>query len=99
MIASWAVLLSTSKARRLSSVVIHSKQQNKKPKQLWLTGSKEQMMRHIVFYTKDALTVLRYTNLNIVEAGSLWMEAWATPADLETFDLNNWWYEVIPTVG
>lgn len=56
-------------------------------------------MKHIVFYTKDALTVLRYTSLNLIHAGSLWMEAWATPADLETFELNNWWYEVVPDVS
>lgn len=49
-------------------------------------------MTRIVFNTRDALEILRYTNLDLQKAGSLWMEAWASPADLETFRLNRWWY-------
>lgn len=50
-------------------------------------------MKHIQFYRKDALEILRYTSLNITHVGDLWMEAWATEADLGTFKLNGWWYE------
>ena len=47
----------------------------------------------IVFYTNAALVILRYTSLQITKSGSLWMEAWATPTDLNTFKLNDWWYD------
>lgn len=47
----------------------------------------------IVFRTQDAFEILRYTNLDLTKSGSLWMEAWATTADVETFKLNNWWFD------
>lgn len=52
-------------------------------------------MTRILFYTKDALEILRYTSLDVQKAGSLWMEARAHASDIETFKLNGWWYEVI----
>lgn len=52
-------------------------------------------MTRILFYTKDAREILRYTSLNLQKAGSIWMEAWAHKSDIETFKLNGWWYEPI----
>jgi len=49
-------------------------------------------MHRIIFQTAQALEILRYTSLHLTKAGSIWMEAVATDADLETFDLNGWWY-------
>lgn len=52
-------------------------------------------MTRILFYTKDAREILRYTSLDIQRAGSLWIEARAYASDLETFRLNGWWFETI----
>ena len=52
-------------------------------------------MTRILFYTKDAFEILRYTSLDIQKAGSLWMEARADASDIETFRLNGWWFETI----
>jgi len=49
----------------------------------------------ILFNRLHAFEILRHTSLNITHAGSLWMEAWASDADIETFNSNKWWYEVI----
>lgn len=46
----------------------------------------------ILFPRERALEILRYTSLKLVTAGSLWMEAWASEADIETFKLNDWSY-------
>jgi hypothetical protein len=46
----------------------------------------------IVFPRINALEILRYTNLNVIEIGSLWVTAMASQCDLETFKLNGWNY-------
>ena len=46
----------------------------------------------ILFPRERALEILRYTSLKLVTAGSLWMEAWASEADIGTFKLNGWSY-------
>jgi len=46
----------------------------------------------IIFQRTIALEVLRYTSLRLITAGDLWMEAWASEADIETFKLNGWAY-------
>jgi len=47
---------------------------------------------YIVFSRTIALEVLRYTSLRLITAGNIWMEAWASEADIETFKLNGWSY-------
>ena len=47
----------------------------------------------IIFPRVNALEVLRYTSLRLIKAGDLWMEAWASEADIETFKLNGWSYK------
>ena len=54
--------------------------------------TKQTIYTRIVFPRINALEILRYTNLDIISAGSLWMEAWASEADIETFKLNGWNY-------
>ena len=49
-------------------------------------------MTRILFNRSGALEILRYTSLHIIMAGSLWMEALASEADIETFKLNGWSY-------
>ena len=49
-------------------------------------------MKRILFNRAGALEILRYTSLQITLAGSLWMEAWASEADIQTFKLNGWSY-------
>jgi hypothetical protein len=56
-------------------------------------------MKYIQFYRKDALDVLRYTSLQSTKVGSIWCEAQASDADLETMRLNTWWYEVLSDYG
>jgi hypothetical protein len=56
-------------------------------------------MKYIQFYRKDALEVLRYTSFQNVKVGSIWCEAQASDADLETMRLNNWWFEVLADYG
>jgi len=46
----------------------------------------------IVFPRINALEILRYTNLKLIKAGDIWMEAWASESDIETFKLNGWNY-------
>jgi hypothetical protein len=46
----------------------------------------------IVFQRIKALEILRYTNLELIKAGDIWMEAYASEADIETFKLNGWNY-------
>lgn len=52
-------------------------------------------MKRIQFNRRDSLEILRYTSLNLTHVGDLWIEAWATDADVETFKLNGWWYELL----
>jgi hypothetical protein len=52
----------------------------------------ETIYTRILFPRDGALEILRYTSLKLVTAGSLWMEAWASEADIETFKLNDWSY-------
>ena len=47
----------------------------------------------IVFHTKDWFTIKPHTNLQLTQAGSLWMEAWASNVDLETFKSLALWYD------
>lgn len=47
---------------------------------------------YIVFSRTISLEVLRYTSLRLIQAGNIWMEAWASEADIETFKLNGWSY-------
>ena len=51
-----------------------------------------QKMTRILFNRAGALEILRYTSLQITLAGSLWIEALASDADIETFKLNGWSY-------
>jgi hypothetical protein len=46
----------------------------------------------ILFNRSGAFEILRYTSLHITLAGSLWIEALATEADIQTFKLNGWSY-------
>lgn len=46
----------------------------------------------IVFPRINALEILRYTNLKLIKAGDIWMEAYASESDIETFKLNGWNY-------
>jgi len=50
-------------------------------------------MTRIVFYTRDALEILRYISLDIIKAGTIWVEAWASESDLQTFKSNGWWFD------
>jgi hypothetical protein len=52
----------------------------------------KQKKTFIVFPTINALEILRYTNLELIKAGPLWMEAYASDSDIETFKLNGWNY-------
>jgi hypothetical protein len=49
-------------------------------------------MTHIIFSASDAKEILRYTSLNIISVNELYIEAYATDADIGTFKLNNWYY-------
>ena len=49
-------------------------------------------MTFIRFNRSDVLEILRYTSLQLVEVGNLWVTAYATDADIQTFELNNWTY-------
>jgi hypothetical protein len=52
-------------------------------------------MTRILFATTLALQVCRYTSIHLTHAGSLWCEAWSTDADLETFRLNGWKFDLL----
>jgi hypothetical protein len=49
-------------------------------------------MTYIIFNRKDSLEILRYTSLNLIKVGELWIEAMAHDSDIATFELNNWYY-------
>lgn len=49
-------------------------------------------MTFIVFNRSDVLEILRYTSLKLVQVGDLWVEAMASDADIQTFELNGWSY-------
>jgi hypothetical protein len=55
---------------------------------------KESAIR-ILFNRTELMQVCRYTSVTIFKIGSLWVEAWSTPADIETFKLNNWSFRAI----
>jgi hypothetical protein len=46
----------------------------------------------IIFNRDGALEILRYTNLELISVGDLWIQAKASDADIQTFELNNWSY-------
>lgn len=46
----------------------------------------------IIFNRSGALEILRYTSLQLVTVGDLWITAMASDADIQTFELNNWSY-------
>lgn len=52
-------------------------------------------MTRIRFATTLARQVFRYTSIHLTHAGSLWCEAWSTDADLETFRLNDWHFDLL----
>lgn len=56
------------------------------------TKQPKQTYTKIVFPRERALEILRYTSLNIISAGSLWITAMASEEDIETFKLNGWRY-------
>jgi hypothetical protein len=49
----------------------------------------------ILFNRTELTQVCRYTSMNLVHVGELWVEAWSSPADLGTMQLNNWAYRVL----
>jgi hypothetical protein len=51
-------------------------------------------MTRILFYRLQALEALRCTSMQATKIGDIWCEGWISEADMETFRLNGWWYEV-----
>ena len=49
----------------------------------------------ILFNRLHTFEIFAVTNLDICRAGSLWMEAWASDEDIETFKRNEWWFEIL----
>ena len=47
-------------------------------------------MTRILFHRSEALDIIRYTNINVTQMGSLWGQGFVSDADLETCRLNNW---------
>jgi hypothetical protein len=49
----------------------------------------------ILFKVAKLKQVCRYTSMDIVHVGEVWVEAWSSPADLTTMQLNEWTYQVL----
>ena len=49
----------------------------------------------IVFHRSNLMEACRYTSLQPTVVGDLWCEALVSDADLETFRLNEWPFELL----
>jgi hypothetical protein len=49
----------------------------------------------ILFKVAKLKQVCRYTSMDIVHVGEVWVEALSSPADLTTMQLNEWTYQVL----
>jgi len=49
----------------------------------------------ILFYRKDILTIKQLAEIQTVQLGALWGEAWIDSNIIPALSVNNIWYEII----